>query len=405
MLRFQLAPSCSRRRGIVLALVAVVLVGLMALVALSLDLGRVLLAAQLAQNIADEAALAAADTGLSNQATANSTISALVTAANAAGGQQVTWSSGETLYYASGSTVPNYGVLGSSGAAATVVIHAYVTYYFAPVIGLHGTTVTRRSTAMTTPGESVATLFAAGTPASSLHGITIAGAGNVVQAGNVYSNAEINVTGAGNVIQGYSHADSSYSVSGASNSCTGPAQWVTTWSNIGAGNSFSPVQVASSVRQFPATYNTTSSFGTYTYSLPSYTFSGAGTSVPAGIYYVTGNVNIGGAGVSLTGVTIVATGTITVSGASIGSSSPAASNGVTLYSTSTSTNAINISGASGTWTGLLYAPNGGLTFAGAGLTLKGGSLWAQKISISGAGYTVTPTTGTWGGAGGVTLIQ
>jgi Flp pilus assembly protein TadG len=409
MLRSFAAKTRARRRGVVMALVAATLVGLMALVALCLDLGRVLLAAQLAQNVADESALAAADTGLSSQSAANTNIGYLVTAANAAasscGGQQVTWSSGETTYYAAGATVPGYGALGSSSLAVTVVIHAYVQYYFAPVVGLHGTTVTRRGTAEYTPGESDPTMFAAGTPTSSLNGITINGSGNLVQAGNVYSNSKITVSGAGNSIQGYSHADSTYTVSGAGNTGTGPAQWVTSWSNTGAGNSFSPVQVASAPRQFPVTYNPATDFGTYTYNLSSYSLSGAGEAVPAGTYYVTGNVSISGASITLTGVTIVATGTITVSGASIGSASPAAANGVMFYSSSTSANAISVSGASGTWTGLLYAPNGGISFAGAGLTVKNGSLWAQTLTISGAGYSVNPTTGAWGGAGGVTLIE
>jgi hypothetical protein len=388
-----------------MVLVAVALVGLLGLTAISLDLGRVLLAAQLCQNVADESVLGAADTGLSSQANADTTIGYLVAANNAAGGQQVTWKSSEVVFYAAGSTVPGWGTLGSRSSAVTVVIHASVTYYFAPIVGLRGATVTRRATALYAASESVSTIFAAGTPTSALHGLTLNGAGNVVQAGNVYSNAEITVKGAGNVIQGYSHADSTYTVSGAGNSGAGPADWVTNWSLGGAGNVFSPVQVASQVRSFPAIYDTTGSFGTYTYDLPTYTFSGAGVAVPPGIYYVSGNVSIGGASVSLTGVTIVATGTITISGATIGSASPAAANGVSLYSTSTSPKAINISGASGTWTGTIYAPNGGISFTGAGLTTKNGSLWAQTVTIAGAGYTCNPTSGTWGGAGGVSLIR
>ena len=393
-----------KRKGSVLVLVALAILALFGMVAFSFDWGLAVMAAQYAQDVADASALAAAQYDVSDPTDAETNITNVVAANNLTHVPAATWSTSTTYFYASGTTVPKWGTLASGQEAVKVYISVPVHYHFAPIIGLTGTTITRYATALRSGGESIATIFAAGLPTSALHGCTLNGAGNLVQAGNVYSNAEISVTGAGNTVNGYSHADSKYTVSGAGNKCVGPAQYVTTWSNTGAGNTFSPVQVASAVRSFPATYNTTNSFGTYTYDVPSYTISGAGISVPPGTYYVTGNVSIGGATVNLTGVTMVATGTITVSGASIGSSSPAAANGCTFYSTSTSANAINISGASGTWTGLIYAPNGGVSFTGAGISVKNGSLWGQSVAIAGAGYTVNPTAGTWG-TPNVSLIQ
>jgi hypothetical protein len=162
--------------------------------------------------------------------------------------------------------------------------------------------------------------------------------------------------------------------------------------------------VASAPRTFPVTYNTTSSFGTYTYDVPSYSLSGSGTAMPAGTYYVTGNVSISGTNHSLAGVTVVATGTINISGTGQGPSSPAASNGVSFYSTSTSSTAIQISGTTGTWSGCIYAPNGGISFSGSSNTIKAGSLWGQAVTVSGSSWTLNPTSGTWG-TPNVSLIQ
>jgi hypothetical protein len=365
----------------------------------------VFLAAQFAQNLADEAALGAALVGLSNQTTADTTIGDLVKASNAAGHQQVTWSSSEVVFYAAGSTVSGWGTLDSSSSGVMVVIHAYVTYYFARVGGLTGTTVTRRATAKKSAGEALSTIFAAGLPTSALHGIGFTGSNGGIHNGNVYSNAEITMGGSGHTVTGYAHADSSFSVTGSSQTVTGRSEYVTTWSLTGSSDSFNPVQVSSAVRAFPITCNVATDFGTYTYDVPSYSLTGSATAVPPGIYRVHGNVSVTGSSHAMTGVTFVADGTISLTGSNAGPASPAAANGIFAYSLSTSQYAIDIAGGTGTWAGTLLAPKGGVRFTGSNQVIKNGSLMGQCVSSAGSGWTCYPTVGTWGGAGGVSLIQ
>jgi adhesin HecA-like repeat protein len=78
-----------------------------------------------------------------------------------------------------------------------------------------------------------------------------------------------------------------------------------------------------------------------------------------GIYYVDGNVTISASSVDLRGVTIVATGTVTVSG-SDSRLSPARSDLPTVLAGGGDCHraAINVSGSSVRWEGLLAAPNG-----------------------------------------------
>jgi hypothetical protein len=152
----------------------------------------------------------------------------------------------------------------------------------------------------------------------------------------------------------------------------------------------SPVRVASSPESYPVTY-TTSSFGTYTYDLPSYTLNGSNLAVPPGTYRVHGNVLLNGTNITLAGVTFVADGTITLNGSGFGPASPAAANGVLLWTSSTSASAILVNGASGNFQGIIDAPNGGVTFNGSSQCVKNGSIMGQTILVNGSGWQINPS--------------
>jgi Flp pilus assembly protein TadG len=377
---------------------------LLAAMAMTMDLGRVITTAQICQNVADSCALAACNQApSSSQTAANQRIADDVSANNAHSNTTVTCNSGSTVYYANGASVPKWGTLTGSEEAATVAIQSTVNFYFARAVGLKSTTVTRTATALLQPGMGLATVFAAGLPTSSLNGLTVNGSSQTVYSGDIRSNSWITINGVDQDIQGNAHADSTFLVNGSSQTITGRSEWVTKWTLNGSSQSVNPVQVASDVLQYPFTY-TTSSFGTYTYNLTSYTLNGSNLTVPPGTYYVNGNVLLNGSNISLPGVTFVATGTITLNGSNFGPASPAAGNGVLFWTSSSASNAITINGASGNWSGTIFAPNGGITFNGSNQNVQNGSIMAQEITVNGSGTTFHPTAGSWG-AMSVSLIE
>jgi len=139
------------RKGSIYGLLAIALLALMGMAAFSLDLGRVVIAAQRAQAVADAAALAGASAPVTAVPSATyARISATVTANNQARGPTVTWQQSETTLYAGGQTIPGYGTLGSYEEGVRLATHVEVPYYFARGFGITGTTVTRRATAVRT---------------------------------------------------------------------------------------------------------------------------------------------------------------------------------------------------------------------------------------------------------------
>ena len=105
-----------------------------------------------------------------------------------------------------------------------------------------------------------------------------------------------------------------------------------------------------------------------------------GNGATPGIHYVPGNVVIADSAPDLVGVSIVATGTVSISGGSV--ISPAAPDvpAVLAFGGSCKKAAINLSGGSVTWSGVLAAPNG-IAQINAN-TLRGGSVIAAAIQMS-----------------------
>jgi hypothetical protein len=77
-------------------------------------------------------------------------------------------------------------------------------------------------------------------------------------------------------------------------------------------------------------------------------------------------------------VTIVATGSIEVAGET-GVLTAAAADGMLLYAGT----GIHISGASGTFRGIIYAPNGLVRESGGQNTFPSGGIWAQSVELTG----------------------
>lgn len=146
-----------RRRGAVAMMVVVGLTAILAAAALSVDVGRVMVAAQRAQDVADAGALAG---GATLKVPADAIVAAQqCVAANNQPNQGVPITctyvpSSETSdirYFEPYSYVPNYGWLGWAAKAIQVTTHVTVPYTFGRVVGLTRQDITRRATAVRGP--------------------------------------------------------------------------------------------------------------------------------------------------------------------------------------------------------------------------------------------------------------
>ena len=137
-----------RRDGSVVALVAIALVALVGCVALTVDVGRIILSAQAVQNTVDGAALAAANRNLvEDHPGALIRANGIVAATQASGHPALTWTPENTVFYGAGDTVPGYRLLTGYEEAVMVGAAEPVAFTFARILGLQGTTVTRNATA------------------------------------------------------------------------------------------------------------------------------------------------------------------------------------------------------------------------------------------------------------------
>ena len=109
-----------------------------------------------------------------------------------------------------------------------------------------------------------------------------------------------------------------------------------------------------------------------------------------GLYYVDGDVRVGsGVNFGTRGITIVATGEISFSG---GVNMYYYMDGFLLYSgyqaSNCGDNAIRISGSSGYWYGVIYAPGGGVNVSASNMQITG-SILADTIDFSGSTLNLT----------------
>jgi len=141
------------RRGAVIVLVALVLMVLLGGVALTVDVGQLAIAAQVAQDVADAAALGGAQE-LPEYSTAQSVVLDLVAINNeSTSGFTASCSpdSGDITFWGANETIPDFGLLGNYAWGMRVTAHVPVDYVFAPVLGLEGATVSRSCTVVRMP--------------------------------------------------------------------------------------------------------------------------------------------------------------------------------------------------------------------------------------------------------------
>ena len=136
------------RHGAIAVLMAMALVALLGIAALSVDYGRVALAAQRAQQVADAAAMAAvAEEMAPDPAAARTRVAQVAEGNNEGYSEPVTCAPGAVAFFAAGQTLAGY-TLQASEEGVTVEARLAVPYYLARVLGLSGTTVVRRASAV-----------------------------------------------------------------------------------------------------------------------------------------------------------------------------------------------------------------------------------------------------------------
>jgi len=142
-----------RERGVVMVWVVVALIALLGIAALTVDVGQLAIAAQVAQDVADAAALGAG-LELPEYSTAQSVALSLVAVNNESlGGFTASCSpdDGDVTFWGANETIPDFGLLGSYAWGMRVTAHVPVDYVFAPVLGLEGATISRSCTVVRMP--------------------------------------------------------------------------------------------------------------------------------------------------------------------------------------------------------------------------------------------------------------
>lgn len=376
------------RRGIVFALLAVSLVGLIAAVAATFDVARLAATKQQMQNACDMAATAG------------------TSAVNLA--DEEVWDTAARYYaanvYGTGNTAPTpqrrrpltdpsfpgqvTGAEYEIGDHLIEVRHPFrdaatdqerldpekivyvrasrvTTLPLAAIVGVRQANVVARAAADRHDLMSKAFIFAAAAGPddvginASTNGVTILGA--------VHSNSKVDITGFGTTVTDWVDYRYDYRVKGQ-------------------GSTFEMGFRVGNVQPLPLKF-TPSDFEPYDYVVQgNLTFNKV---IPSGVYYIDGDLSITGDDVPQGPVTFVVTGRIKVSGS--GHGMEAARNGMLIYSLSTNKQAIDISAQGGQWSGYIFAPNGGISFSASGIDTYVGGIVGQTISFSAKDFTASGT--------------
>lgn len=364
--------------GVVLAWLSIAIVGLLAVLALAVDVGQILVHKEALQKACDAAALAAA-----TAASAPIPTAAMYYAHNAFPNVNVA-----PTFAGSSANTHTYSV----GGDTLTITHPY-SDSFTEDKGYMSSHLYRVSATRSVAGPfagligsnmHTASAFAVGwrwhvSPAlpaifshrftTAPYGIEWAGSSGVIE-GNLVANWSVEIKGSGHIIHGSVYYGQSYSLNGAGHDADGffklpgPREWPVV---------FSP-----------------SNFEPYTYVVNGNFHVKGGGVIPAGVYFVNGDVVIDGSDYQAGGVTFIATGRIKVSGSNH-YFTPARHN-VLFYSLRSGGGfEIDISGSGGYYEGTCYAPNGSIQFSGSGNQVMQGSLIADQVAVTGSGFTLRAT--------------
>jgi len=388
------------RHGIVIATVLLALVALLGMAAITVDLGRAVVAAQKAQSVADAAAMAAV-AYLPDTDVGDYRMESVIAANNEA----MIWppvninSDEDVTYYGPGDEVPDHGVLESGQYAITVTAHVNEEYGFAKLAGQEKLQLTRTATAKV----------------RTIHGALPA----LFASDDTSSHTSITINGSGAHIEGDTHANSRVTINGSNHLFTGPVEYRNRITINGSNNVLEGGYHEGNILSYPVDY-TWDDFLPWDYEVSDIRFNGSGGSMEFGHVHVLGNVTVNGSSFrgrngllmvegnvifngsnhSLENVTIIAKGKITFNGA-CQEVTPYTEN-LTLLSLSSNSTAITFNGSNQDSHGTFFAPNGGITYNGSSQRHQHGSIIAKKITMNGSNHYVH---GTESGSAGRKVVQ
>lgn len=363
--------------GQALVLVAVTLLGLLAMLALAMDGGMLYLERRVAQNAADAAVLAA--TARLGEARDDgqilSTINEYARALNGAFGVTGTYlPSG--LPIGGGSVPPN-----STGLRLQA--QRVVTPTFAQLVGM---------------GQSVVRAGAA----ARYHLQDNSCGGYVVWAHGTSCKVTLDWTGSGGMLVGTVHSNGSIKVGGSAHVISGTCEYVTSVKDNNSGISYQQVEASEDypIEWYIEDYRpggraalAAQAEGKYfVHNCPEWQISSSEHTLAEGLHYCQGDVKISGSS-QFGHVTIVAEGKINVSASS--STYNTYCDGLLFFSNyqqpleiQCNNDVIEMQGSGGTYTGFLFAPNGGIKYAGSAHNVVSGGLIGYAVDVSGSDFSV-----------------
>ncbi len=358
-------------RGVALVLVAASIVTLFGMAALTLDVGILLQERRSLQNAADSAALAGARhlPGDPTQAVVEAERFLLANGYDTSDGTV---------------TVTLQSPYNGDAQAFEVVVEHEIPLAFARALGSITGTPSARAVAkvISSFGDNYA-IFAigdgGGCPAAD--GVSIGGGVANID-GTIHSNGDVDLTGGGTVIDPAVTYACTYTEGGGGPVITNPPRRT--------GERDDPVGLTWG-DFLPCRFDYPGAGNVNLKAKGEVWVDGPKTQLRSGVYCFGGNVTVIGDDIMTVfengaiGVTFIARGTISFSG--VDADLEPFVNGVLFYSESTSSTAIKVTGDNGTFEGLFYAPNGGVSLNGSDILLTGG-LVGQTVAVSGTNAVV-----------------
>jgi Flp pilus assembly protein TadG len=376
-------------RGQILILAALFLTALLGVAGLAIDGGMLYAERRQAQNAADHASQAA-------------------TYILAAGGTQADAETAALDYAAANgydsadvevNIPPLSGEFAGQDDHVEVVITKNPTTFFIHVLTSAGDVSARGVATFTASAGGAYALFANSSNCGDADTLEMSGSDNFVD-GLVHSNANIKIPGSNNDF------------------VNGPLTRVCGLSVSGSGNTFDPAAPpADGAKPFPVDY-TYASFGctrTFTSDTDISSISSLWQNDNPSTNILKDNVICSTRKLTLSksdvqgNVTLVAMQELNISGSNFDLHPYPdlnAGKGVLLFTASSSSSALDVSGSGGSWEGLMVAPNGNAKIQGSGNLTLFGSVMANTIkSISGSEFTIQAMASTTGGPGVVSLVE
>lgn len=352
--------------GQTMALLTITLLTLIGVVAIVIDVAVFAEEKRQLQNAADAAVLAAARELPADPAAAEAAALVYLT------------SNGYTVSPGDISVTITTPYAGNAEFAELVVTNHDVPYVFARVLGFISLDISARAVGESVTGfEDDYAIFAID---------------------NSCGASGISITGTLASFEGTVHANSDVSVGGSDHTFDPAVTYACDFFEGGSGHAYGHAEKKTGSRDVPSELAslTYASFAPCDFSYPNPVnlksrnevwLDGPKTQLVEGVYCFEKSVTLIGDDIS-GDVTFVAKGAISISGSDHNLTAYHPS-GILLYSEeSTGPTQINVSASGGTYSGIIYAPNGDIDFTGQSNHTFQGSLVGQNVSVSGTGLTI-----------------